>query len=244
MSFGKNIENSEFRVKNLWQQLDPRIKLLSILLLIIFIIFTPSTDYIKFIVFFLIILIMIFISKLNLKNYILRSLFLIPLLGFIILSIIFFSDLNKTDKIITIHNMFTKTVLTYFSISILATSINFNEFLKALRLLKLPNLIIYILSFSYHYMFLFYKEIKSFLKARDSRSYGKKNIIFNIKLVLKIIPTFFSRVLEKSGKIYAAMLSRGYSTSAPIIIFHRITRKDILFFSFFIIVLLAVIICL
>jgi energy-coupling factor transporter transmembrane protein EcfT len=80
-------------------------------------------------------------------------------------------------------------------------------------------------------LLLFQQEAGRMIKARKSRSFGRKKTWRDRKAAAFIIPFFLFRVLERSQMIYIAMLSRAYQDVLPAGTSFRLTLtlRDYLF---------------
>lgn len=212
-----------------WQRLDPRVKMICIFSLVLFVVVTPIQYYQKFLAYAAIIVLLGVISRVQLKYYILRFIFLIPLLVFLSVSLLVFSDREWSQKALILSNLLVKTFLVFCSFGILALTVRFHQLVRGLELLKFPRVFTSMLFFAHRYVFLFYQEAGRVMKARKSRSFGRRKSWRERKAAAGVIPFFIFRVLERSQRIYAAMLSRGYEDRLPGGIGLRMTCWDYLF---------------
>jgi cobalt/nickel transport system permease protein len=99
---------------------------------------------------------------------------------------------------------------------LLTATTHFTAVLYALRALRLPEVMVAILSFAYRYLFVMVDEAQRMLRARESRAAelpGRKgggSIAWQAAVVGRMVGTLFLRAYERSERIYVAMLSRGY----------------------------------
>lgn len=215
----------------LWQRLDPRVKLVSIFSLAAAVVVTPIYHYQKFMAYGAIIILLALISRIKLKYYLLRFIFLLPLLIFLGASLLIFSQQHWSQKQLILYNLFVKTFLTFCSFGVLVLSMKFHQIVKSLELMRFPTVFTSVLGFAHRYVLLFQQEAGRMIKARKSRSFGKRKRWRDRKAVVFIIPFFLFRVLERSQRIYIAMLSRGYQDVFPSGISFRLTLtgRDYLF---------------
>lgn len=212
-----------------WQRLDPRVKIICIFSLVLFVVATPIQYHQKFLGYAAVIVLLGFISRVQLKYYVLRFIFLIPLLVFLSVSLLVFSDREWSQKALILSNLLVKTFLVFCSFGILALTVRFHHLVRGLELLKFPRLFTSMLFFAHRYVFLFYQEAGRVMKARKSRSFGRRKRWKERKTAAGVIPFFIFRVLERSQRIYAAMLSRGYEERLPGVTGLRMTCWDYLF---------------
>ncbi|OQY34742.1 MAG: cobalt ECF transporter T component CbiQ [Anaerolineaceae bacterium 4572_5.2] len=99
---------------------------------------------------------------------------------------------------------------------LLSATTPFPDLVHALRHLKIPPILVSIISFMYRYLFVLIDEAKRLLRARASRSArlphrkGGGNLAWNAKNSGSLVGQLFLRSLERSERIYQAMQSRGF----------------------------------
>jgi cobalt/nickel transport system permease protein len=216
-----------------WDRLDPRIKMICVVSLSAALALTPARHYRKFLGYALLIVLLALISRVRWKNYFMRILFLIPVLVFMALSLLFFSDSPWHQRVLVLWNLGVKTTLTMCSVGILVLTVRFPHLMKGLESMRVPKRMTGMVSFAYRYLFLFIQEAERLSIARKSRSFGKRKLWREWKTVLAIVSVFLSRVLDRSQTIYFAMLSRGYTGSLPNPVTLHLNRTDCLFVILF-----------
>jgi cobalt/nickel transport system permease protein len=216
-------------VDGFWQRLDPRVKMICIFSLVSVVVVTPIHYDEKFLGYAAVIVLLGLISRVRLKYYVLRFIFLIPLLVFLSVSLLVFSEREWSQRALILSSLLVKTFLVFCSSGILALTVGFHQLVRGLELLKFPRIFTSMLFFAYRYVFLFYQEAGRVLRARKSRSFGRRRGWREWKTAAAVIPFFIFRVLERSQRIYAAMLSRGYDGRPPGVIGLRMSGWDYLF---------------
>jgi cobalt/nickel transport system permease protein len=201
--------------EGLWQRLDPRIKLICIFSLVLVVVLTPIHHYQKFIAYGSIIILLALISQVRVRHYLLRFIFLLPLLIFLGVSLLVFSQQQWSQKQLILFNLFVKTFLTFCGFGVLVLTVKFQQIIRSLELMGFPKVFTSVLGFAHRYILLFQQEAGRMIKARKSRSFGRKKTWRDRKAAAFIIPFFLFRVLERSQRIYIAMLSRGYRDVLP-----------------------------
>jgi len=87
----------------------------------------------------------------------------------------------------------------------------FPSLLSALRALGVPRVLTAIISFMYRYLFVLVDEAKRLQTAREARSAGSGGtLLWRVRVLGGMVGSLFIRSYERSERIYAAMLSRGY----------------------------------
>lgn len=91
------------------------------------------------------------------------------------------------------------------------------EVLRALRALRMPRLLVGTVFFTYRYFFVIGEEAVRLMRARDSRSAevaGRRagvSVRWRAGVLGHMIGSLFSRSLDRSERVYAAMQARGFA---------------------------------
>ncbi len=98
---------------------------------------------------------------------------------------------------------------------LLAFTTPFHDLVDGLRELRVPRIIISIISFMYRYLAVLTDEGARMLRARDARSAGVEgraggSIRWRAAVTGRMIGSLFLRAYERSERIYAAMQARGF----------------------------------
>ncbi|MCX5993755.1 MAG: cobalt ECF transporter T component CbiQ [Chloroflexi bacterium] len=205
-------------------RLDPRTKLLCSLAFILAVVLTPSGTWKVFAVYLLVLLVLIWLSRLPVKYILQRSLVIFPFVIMIAIFVPFFKqgqvaaswDIGSWHIAITYEglavlvNVIVKSWLCILCLIVLSSSTKFEQLLHGMYRLRVPQVFVQITSFMYRYMFVLADQAMRMQMARDSRNYGlNRSNIF--KTMGNMIGMLFIRSYERAERIYAAMLSRGYS---------------------------------
>jgi cobalt/nickel transport system permease protein len=100
---------------------------------------------------------------------------------------------------------------------LLTATTQFPDLMHALRHLRLPKLIVAIVSFMYRYLFVLIDEAERLLRAREARSArlnsttGGGSLAWRARVAGNMAGQLFLRSYERSDRVYNAMLSRGYA---------------------------------
>jgi cobalt/nickel transport system permease protein len=122
------------------------------------------------------------------------------------------------DGFIRFISLGIKSWLSIIAVILLASTTSFTELLLALRSLKIPQLLVAVFSLMWRYLFLMVEEVDRLTRARLSRS-GKKplsqtrsggSVIWRARVTGSMAGSLFIRALERSERVYQAMLARGY----------------------------------
>jgi cobalt/nickel transport system permease protein len=101
---------------------------------------------------------------------------------------------------------------------LLATTTPFPEILRAMRALRLPRLFVAIVGLMWRYLFVIVDEVLRLMRARSSRSGHSHQpglrpggtILWRARVTGGMAGSLFLRSIERSDRIYNAMLARGY----------------------------------
>ena len=100
---------------------------------------------------------------------------------------------------------------------LLTATTQFPDLMHALRHLRVPQVIVAIVSFMYRYLFVLIDEAERLLRARESRSArlnattGGGSVAWRARVAGNMAGQLFLRSYERSDRVYNAMLSRGYA---------------------------------
>ncbi|MGB9678865.1 MAG: cobalt ECF transporter T component CbiQ [Thermoanaerobacteraceae bacterium] len=222
--FGSMLYSDEISSrKGILQQLEPRTKVISILLLIIIINFSSSLIFMTLLLLYT--LFLAFLSKIPYKQYIFRvsavsilfsGLILIPSLFNIIRNghpLIYITDnfyITKEGAISAITFMM-RSFISLSLVYLLTLSTKWADLIKVLSLLKLPRIFAVTIDMSLRYVFLLLEIASNTFMARKSRNLGKISNSDGRKFVSSSIANIFIRSQNLNDEVYSAMLSRGYN---------------------------------
>jgi cobalt/nickel transport system permease protein len=95
---------------------------------------------------------------------------------------------------------------------LLVATTPFPDLLKAMRSLRVPAVLTATISFMYRYLFVLVDEAMRLQTARAARSVGTgRTVWWRARVLGGMIGSLFLRSYERSERIYAAMLSRGFA---------------------------------
>ncbi len=98
---------------------------------------------------------------------------------------------------------------------LLAATTPFPDLLWALTRLRVPAPLVAVIGFMYRYLFVAGDEALRMLRARSSRAarsatHGRPSILWQGKVAGNMVGSLFLRSMERSERVYDAMLARGY----------------------------------
>lgn len=209
-------------------RLDARVKVALAFLMILLVAFTPTGAFGAYVGFFAIMMAGALIARLDPLTVIRRSfvalpfaaaavtlvfttpgptLGAVPLLGWAISAV----------GLLRFVSIMLKSMISVQAAVLLITSTHFTDMLWALGALRVPKVLIAIVSFMYRYLFLIAEEAVRLSRARDSRSAVigghpaySGSLIFRIRTTGRLIGNLFARSFARSERVYQAMAARGY----------------------------------
>ncbi len=186
---------------------------------IVIVVLTPPGNIYMFPGYILILIYSFIIFRISFKNIVKKSIILFP---FVIFMGIFLPFKRGNTPIFTYHHItifregaifFLATILkgwiSLMSLTVLSSVFSFPQLIKGWKKLKIPKILIALLSFMYRYMYLLSNMAKNMEMARNMRDFGNKKGL-QIKAYSNIIGLLFIRAYEKGEMIYSAMRLRGF----------------------------------
>jgi cobalt/nickel transport system permease protein len=209
-------------------RLDPRAKILVALALILAVALTPAGAYIAYVALYLFLLSSVLLARIDLPYVIKRSFIAIPFaLAAVTLPFTVPGESLATLPILGGVTISVEGTVRFVSIlikswvsvqaAILLVSITpFPDLLWGLRALHVPATLVAIVSFAYRYLFVLSDEALRLIQARAARSAaiaGRRSggsLIWRGKVTGRMVGGLMLRSMERSERIYNAMLARGY----------------------------------
>ncbi len=207
--------------------LDPRVKVIVTVLVILSNALLPDGAWLAFGITWGMLLAVTYLATIPLKFLLSRSLIVLPF-TFAALTTVFSTPgpplVTLTYPPVTItaagltrfESIMLRSWLSVQAAILLSSTTPFPDLIHALRHLKIPPILVSIISFMYRYLFVLIDEAKRLLRARASRSASRPhrrsgvNLAWNAKTSGNLVGQLFLRSLERSERIYQAMQSRGY----------------------------------
>lgn len=224
--------------------LDPRVKLLLTLAVIVSATLLPPGAWLAFAALTALLWTAILIAGVGLRAILRRTL---PALPFVLaaITIVFTAPGNALLRLslgpltLTISDaglirflaIGWKAWLSVQAALLLTTTTQFLEVLWALRALRLPAVLVAILSLMYRYLFVLTDEAHRLLRARECRAAsldgrGGRTVWWRARIAGQMVGTLMLRAFERSERIYIAMVARGYQGELRSLAPSRLTRRD------------------
>lgn len=215
--------------------MDARVKVILTLAFILFLNLSPAGAWAGYVLFLTVILCAILLSRLKISILLKRALLATPFM-LAALPLIFtgpaphrefslFSAMTLTYSpagCIRFLSIAVKSWMSVLAAILMTSSTPFTEILIAFRAMKVPRLFVAIIGLMWRYLFVIGDEVTRMMHARASRSASAKGgrraggkVIWQAKVTGGMAGSLFLRSLERSDRVYAAMLARGYNGEPP-----------------------------
>jgi len=215
--------------------MDARVKLILTLAFIIFISLSPTAAWPAYILFLVIPISMAILSHLGIWFVFKRAFIALPFILAAIPLLFTGSEPRLIWQIIPGWNLAISSegALRFISIGLkswisiqaailLAATTRFPDLLTALKQVRIPDLLVAIIGLMWRYLFVIVDEAKTMTYARASRSASlletKRTggtLLWRANVTGGMAGTLFLRSIERSDRVYSAMLSRGYTGELP-----------------------------
>lgn len=211
----------------LLHRIDPCVKLVSVVLLAFAVLASKEGDWPAFAGFALFVGVTVALSGLSLRLVFGRSMLALPFVA-VALPLIFTREgetafrvpllgwTASEEGITAVASIMLKSWLTVLMAVVLTAVTRPLDLIRALERLRLPRILTATVLFMYRYLFVIGEEGQRLLRARDARSAGDGvrrsggSIAWRAKVLGSMVGSLFLRSFERSERIYAAMLARGY----------------------------------
>lgn len=206
--------------------LDGRVKLPLVILYVLTVSLTPPGGWPTFILLFALLLSVELWSDVPYPIYLRRSLIALPFAlaavpllfttpGHVLLTLPF--QLSLTSQGLSwFLSVLLKSWLSVQAVLLLTATTPFPHILTSLRAIKIPRLLVSIFSLMWRYLFVMVEEVQRMLRARSSRSAvlpgyrAGGSLAWRARGTGAMAGTLLLRSLDRSDRIYSAMLARGY----------------------------------
>ena len=217
----------KFALKNgFLQELNVVAKLILTLILITLTLISQNIYVI--LIFYLISITLACISKVSLKEHLIRTWIFIPIFTAIIAIPAIFNVITPGTPLYTINLGFIKLVVTYEGVAYatkftlrVATIISFiillllttkwDDLLVALEKIRVPEILITIVNMTYRYIILLIEVTYNMLMSRRSRIIGRESLRESWKWGSEALGALFLKSYYLGNLIYLSMISRGFS---------------------------------
>ncbi len=232
--------HSEFLSKNgLFQKIDPRIKIFFLIFFIIVV--SLKKDLLSELYVSIFVFVLVLLSRLNVVTFYRRVLFFGFLFGFLIALPSAFNVITKGELILPVANlsrpydfwiyhvpatigitkegllgvaMLTMRVINSLSLSFLVLyTTPFPEIIRALKILKVPDSFLIIISLCYKYIFIFSKTIEDMYLAKRARMLREEDNRKAREWTAGRLALISRKTQLRCEEVFRAMVGRGFSDS-------------------------------
>ena len=246
------VNDSIAKRNGLLQSLDPRIKLVSMIVLIFAVAMTHDIRLLAIV--YVLTLVFAYLSKVELGFFLKRVWVFIPIFAGIIMVPILFNVFTPGDALVTVATLgpgahfgpfalppvititvqgtmlaltFVLRVATCVSAGVLLFLTTPRDLIfKSLRSLKVPKVYVLTCDMCYRYIFLFADMVRGFYTAKKSRSFKNLPLIEEHKWVGGRVGYTLIKSLNMSEKVHGAMISRGFNGDIKIMHRYAIHKRD------------------
>jgi len=226
--YAAHIDRYEAR-DSLLHRLDPRVKVVVTLLFILSNVLLPDGAWPAYLAAWLFLLLAVSLARLSPLFVLRRSLLALPFV-LAAVSVLFTVpgetrlswqigtlSLTVSDQgLIRFGSILVRSWLSVQMAILLTATTQFPDLMHALRHLKVPALLVAIIAFMYRYLSVLVDEARRLLRAREARSAqgpqgtAGRSLRWRAQVAGGMVGQLFLRSMERSDRVYGAMVARGY----------------------------------
>jgi cobalt/nickel transport system permease protein len=202
-------------------RLEPSTKIVGFVGFAVVVVSTPGRAVWAFAVYALALCFLVGLSGLGLGQLLKRALVVLP---FVVLVAVFLPLYGRAGAggynlgglhlssggLLVLWNVGAKAVLALLSVILLTATTGFQELLGGFQRLRLPQVFLLTMSFMYRYCFVFLEEVHRMRRSMASRNY-RARWLWNAPVLGRMLGSLFLRSYSRGERVYAAMISRGYT---------------------------------
>jgi cobalt/nickel transport system permease protein len=230
MGFHISLNNNPIQSSPL-SRLDPRVKVVMILTLITGIVLTPEGAWPAYPLLWALIGTLAAFAQVSAQQLAWKGRIALP---FTLAAVGLLFTMPGNAGLIRFGSIVLKSWLAVQAALLLSLTTPFPDLLWALGRLRVPGILIAIISFMYRYLFTLEDEAQRLMRARASRSGsfpGQKSgggLLWRARTAGNMVGNLFLRSYERSERVYAAMLARGYQGQIRLMDPPRLATRAIL----------------
>ena len=224
-------------------RLDPRTKLIAALGLIVAISLLPFGRWILYLAIWLGLLGVSLSARIGVGGLVKRSFVALPFAlaalalpftvpGEVIAQVPLVGWAITVEGLVRAGSIVVKSWVSVQAAILLVMTTSLPDLMWALRTLRVPPVLVSIVSFMYRYLYVLAEEAGRLLRARAARSAalpGKKSgssLIWRGRVAGYMVGSLMLRSFERSERIYNAMAARGYAGELRSVAAHHMTGRD------------------
>jgi cobalt/nickel transport system permease protein len=208
-----------------------RVKIIFTLVFILALNLSPANAWPAFILFFSLLVSLTLLSRIGLGFVLKRALLALP---FVLSAIpLVFWGPQPLHQVHLLDGLYVSispagvgkcisiTIKAWLSVQVavlLTATTSFSDLISGLRQLHMPAILISIIELMWRYLFVMVDEVNRLIRARNSRSskndrytHSGGSVFWRARVTGNMAGSLFLRSIERSERVYAAMLSRGYN---------------------------------
>jgi cobalt/nickel transport system permease protein len=238
---------------------DPCVKILAVVLFAFAIVFTHEGDWPAYAGYALFVGAAILLSGLPLPLVLGRSMLALPFVA-VALPLIFTRPgetlftvpllgwTASREGAVAVASIMLRAWLTVLLAVVLTSTTRPLDLLHGLERLRLPRILVATVLFMYRYLFVIGEEGQRLMRARDARSAGDGvhhtggSVAWRGRILGHMVGSLFLRSLERSERVYGAMLARGYDGTIRFAEQRGPARRDWLLLAATVLVLIGLVI--
>jgi cobalt/nickel transport system permease protein len=205
--------------------LDPRAKVLAALALVVAVVLAPPLPAPAFAGLVALLLMTAAVAKLPLGHVLARSALVLPFAGTIALLAPLTASGGSLNWAglsgayahggwVVAYSVLSKAWLSVLCMVLLSATTPVPRLFKGLEKLRVPDVMLMVLTFTYRYLGAMRGQVSSLRRSLDSRAPSMSRTA-RLRLYGQLAGNLFLRSYERGERVYAAMLSRGYTGSLP-----------------------------
>ena len=204
-------------------RLDPRAKFLAMVVLVSAVVLTPRDSWTAYVLFLILNIALLLLSRVPPFYVLKRSFVVLPFVLMVTIFVPFFTDGTEVlganighwhiglslEGLKAMGGVFCKVWLATLPVIMVTATTSINELLNGFEKLRMPAIMVMLMSFMYRYLFVIGDEVERLSLARNSRSFGG-GVRLHVRTLGYMAGALFLRSYERGERIYGAMLSRAY----------------------------------
>jgi cobalt/nickel transport system permease protein len=214
-------------------RLEPHVKIVAAFLFIVVVIVTPITNWMAYTTYGLLIIGAIAIAQLPIGTVLTRSLIEVPFVLFAVLMPFFGSGDTLevgpatlyTEGLLAAAGIVAKGTLGVLTAICLSASTQAREMLRGFERLRMPAVMVQIITFMLRYVNVVNDELARMRVARESRGFVASGVK-DWKFLAATAGSLFIRSYERGERVHLAMLSRGYAGTLPDVEHRLVSRSQ------------------
>jgi cobalt/nickel transport system permease protein len=206
-------------------EMDPRLKILATLAIVLAVVLGPPPHPLELVGLAAFLLAVASIAQVPLGWVLRRSALVLPFAGMIALfaplqqgggslSVAGISGAYADNGWIAAYAILAKAWLATLAVVVLSATTPVPRLLRGLRSLRVPDVMLMLLSFMYRYVSVMRDQIASMRDALDSRGYMLSRA-GRVKLYGNLAGSMFIRSYERGERVHGAMVARGFDGTIP-----------------------------